>query len=93
MKAMILVALAATACAPAEAPGEVDPIRTCNAAALASMVGRAWSDSLRPEALRLSGARAARVIRPGDMVTMDYRGDRLNVHLTAEGRIERFDCG
>ena len=93
MKTTILIALAATACAPAEAPGGADPIRTCNAAALTSMVGRAWSDRLRPRALRLSGARAARVIRPGDMVTMDFRSDRLNVHLNGQGRIDRFDCG
>ena len=93
MRAPILLAAATVACAPTEAPGGADPVRTCSGVALASMVGRAWSESLRPEALRRSGARAARLIRPGDMVTMDFRSDRLNVHLTGEGRIERFDCG
>jgi len=94
MRAMIPLALAMSACAPAQPPATPDPLLgPCNAAPLAHMVGRAWADSLRAEALRLSGARAARVIRPGDMVTMDYRGDRLNVHLTAQGRIDRFDCG
>jgi hypothetical protein len=57
------------------------------------MAGRVWSDRLRAEVLRSSGARTARVIRPGDMVTMDFRGDRLNVHLTGDGRVERFACG
>lgn len=94
MKKMIPLALAVSACAPAQPPAAPDPLLgPCNAAPLARMVGRAWSDSLRTEALRLSGARAARVIRPGDMVSMDYRGDRLNVHLTGEGRVARFDCG
>jgi hypothetical protein len=93
MRAIIPLALTISACAPAQPPEGGDPIRVCNPGALSAMVGRAWSDSLRAEALRLSGARAARVIRPGDLVTMDYRGDRLNVHLNAQGRIDRFDCG
>lgn len=94
MRTTMLVALAAVACAPAEPPAAPDPLTgPCRTDALAPMVGRAWSDSLRAEVLRLSGARAARVIRPGDMVSMDFRSDRLNVHLTGEGRIERFDCG
>lgn len=93
MRKVIPLALAIAACAPAQPPEGADPIRTCNPAPLASMIGRVWSGRLRPRALRLSGARAARVIRPGDMVTMDYRSDRLNVHLNAQGRIDRFDCG
>ena len=94
MRAAIPLAFVAVACTPVEAPGSPDPLAGgCNAAPLARMIGRSWADSLRAEALRLSGARAARVIRPGDMVTMDYRTDRLNIHLTAAGRIERFACG
>ncbi len=90
---MIPLALAISGCAPAQPPEAADPIRVCSPEALSRMIGRTWSDALRAEALRLSRARAARVIRPGDLVTMDYRTDRLNVHLTAEGRVERFNCG
>jgi hypothetical protein len=93
MKATIPLALAISACAPAQPLEGADPIRVCSPEALSAMVGRTWSDSLRAEALRLSRARNARVIRPGALVTMDYRSDRLNVHLTAQGRIVRFDCG
>ena len=97
MRTMILIALAATACAPTEGPGTPgtpDPLLgPCRTEPLAAMVGRAWANNMRGDALRLSGAEQLRVIRPGDMVTMDYRGDRLNVHLTGEGRIERFACG
>ena len=34
-----------------------------------------------------------RIIHPDTQVTRDYRADRLNVHLNAQGRIERIDCG
>lgn len=30
-----------------------------------------------------------RVLRPGDVVTADFRSDRVNFHLDAQGRIER----
>lgn len=39
------------------------------------------------------GEKNLRVIRPGDAVTQDYRIDRLNVHIGAGGRIERWNCG
>jgi hypothetical protein len=90
----MLLALAATACAPAEAPSAPDPLAgPCNAAPLAPMIGRAWSESLRAEVLRISGARALRAIGPGDIVSMDFRSDRLNVHHDGDRRIERFQCG
>lgn len=94
MRLAILAALAVAACAPAQAPGGAGPVAgQCDAARLGTLVGRAFTDSLRAEALRRSGARTARVIRPGDAVTMDYRADRLNIHLTARDRVERFACG
>ena len=94
MRIVILAALTAAACAPAEAPGGAGPASgQCDTARLGALAGRAFTDSLRTDALRRSGARTARVIRPGDAVTMDYRADRLNIHLTAAGRVERFACG
>ncbi len=35
----------------------------------------------------------SRIIRPDTVVTADYRAERLNVHVNAKGRIERYDCG
>ena len=35
----------------------------------------------------------ARVIRPGDAVTMDYRPDRLNIYLDLQDVVERVTCG
>ncbi len=34
-----------------------------------------------------------RVIRPGDMVTLDYNPARLNIGVTASGQIEQVTCG
>lgn len=65
----------------------------CQADAARSLVGRQASGDLGAEAMRLSGARALRWIRPGDVMTMDYREDRLNVELDSTNRVQAVRCG
>lgn len=67
--------------------------RVCNAAKAQSLVGRAASAELGAEALRLAGAETLRWLQPGDIVTMEYREDRLNVELDATGRVKAVRCG
>lgn len=91
MRILLAVALAAgAACAtvPAESGSGA-----CDADVLGDLVGREPSQSLGEEALRRSGARTLRWIRPGDAVTMDYSPSRLNIRLDARHRIEGFSCG
>ena len=86
---IVLAALGAIGCATAPAA----PSGRCNADGLGNLVGQAATAELGADALRRSDARTLRWIRPGDAVTMDYREDRLNIHLDAAGRVERFACG
>ena len=94
---MRLLAAAASlltlACATVAAEQPGDGAASCAADRLQPLIGQPASEELGAQALRRSGARALRWIRPGDMVTMDYRPDRLNVHLDSRGRVERFVCG
>ena len=90
MKPIIaLAALAAIACTTA--PDQ--PAGRCDASGLNDLVGRQGTAALGAEAQRRSGARALRMIRPGDAVTMDYREDRLNIRLDSAGRVESLSCG
>ncbi|HYD37898.1 MAG TPA: I78 family peptidase inhibitor [Allosphingosinicella sp.] len=57
------------------------------------LVGRARSEDVGAEALRLTGARTVRWIPKGAMVTMDYREDRVNLHLDGKGKVVRVACG
>jgi hypothetical protein len=87
------VVLALCACAtmePETAPPAAED--ACGAGRVADLVGRARRDVL-DDVARRSGARRIRYIRPGDAVTMDYSAARLNVHLDARDRVERFACG
>jgi hypothetical protein len=98
MKMMLAALLPLTmACTAVPAEEEPEPVggsgHRCDASTLGHLVGRDATQALGAEALRRSGARALRWIRPGDAVTMDYREDRLNIHLDGRNRVERFACG
>ena len=84
--------LAACATTPAD-PVAAEPAETCRKGSLASFVGQPATQELGARMLRDSGARALRWVPEGMMVTMDYRGDRLTVHLDAANRVERAACG
>jgi hypothetical protein len=93
---MTALSLTLTGCATTTTPvdGPAAPASGgCSLQALGGLVGRPASGAIGADALHWSGARALRWIRPGDMVTMDYREDRLNIHLDAQNKVERFACG
>jgi hypothetical protein len=89
----MIAALALAGCVPhpdsTPAPGDGG----CNAAPAQHLVGRPSSPELAREAQRLSGARIWRFLRPGQIVTMEFRADRLNIRLDAQDRIEAITCG
>ena len=96
ISAVLVMAIGCAPVPPAAPAGEAVPVHgvgTCNAGAAQSLVGSQASSEVGAEALRLSGARSLRWIRPGDVVTMDYREDRLNVDLDANGRVAGLRCG
>ena len=91
-----LAALAAAGCTYGERPQAAapsPPAGKCVADGLAGLNGKTRSEAVAAEALRLSGAKALRWISPGMAVTMDFREDRLNLDLDAEGKIVRAHCG
>lgn len=95
---MILGVLAMAMTAGAAPPPETYPVRgdsghVCNVGKAKTLVGRRRSARVEAEALLLTGAASLRWIAPNTMVTMDYRPDRLNLHLDRRGRILRINCG
>lgn len=81
------------ASAPAPAPAPVPAAGECNAAPAQFAVGQAVSAQLENEARIRSGSRTVRVLRPGQMVTMEFSGQRLNLDVDAAGRVQRVRCG
>lgn len=61
---------------------------TCNMAQYASLVGKPATDPGVPP----NGA-TVRIIKPGDQVTMDFQGTRVNFDVDAAGMITAIRCG
>lgn len=78
---------------PAEAGPTVKGDGRCDAAPVAWAVGQKADEEVMKKVWKQSGAGLIRPIAPGQAVTMDFRQDRINVHLDAGNTITRLDCG
>jgi predicted methyltransferase len=65
----------------------------CGAGRVASAVGKRLDAALREQLQRESSARAMRIYKTGDPVTMDFNPTRLNVETDAAGTIVAVSCG
>jgi hypothetical protein len=66
---------------------------SCNADAAQGYVGQKSERRVVESAVKASGATSVRVIEPDMMVTMDFRGDRLNIRVDETGKIIAITCG
>jgi len=65
----------------------------CNAEPAQRLVGEVYTPELGEEARVTAGARVERALRPGQIVTMEFRADRLSFTLDEKGRISAVSCG
>jgi len=88
------VSLSACAGKPMRTGGPLPPqLQACNPDAVQDEVGKPATVE-RIEAIRVrSGSKVVRVVRPGQMVTMDFRGDRVDIRVDAQDVIVSVGCG
>lgn len=65
----------------------------CDADPAQKLVGKTFSDSIEREARSLSGSRHVRTLRPGQVITMEYDPERLNLRLDSGDVITTIGCG
>ncbi|MBR2655389.1 I78 family peptidase inhibitor [Yoonia sp.] len=82
---LLLAACAVPEADPAPAPSLPD---TCNATRHIGLVGQPATALQRVLIMDM-----VRVIRPDDMVTMDYRDERINFYIDRAGMISDIRCG
>ena len=95
-----LLTLSLSACAAPVPPsgvrtgGPLPPQRDpCTAQAADRYVGQVASPDVVEQARRAAQADVARVLHPGDVVTMEYRTGRLNLEVDERNVIVRLRCG
>jgi hypothetical protein len=82
--------------APADEAGkatEAPPVGTCDASQVQSLVGQTYTDALGKQAQEDAGANQVRVLKPNDVATMEFLGDRLNIEVDAKGAVSGARCG
>ncbi|KAF0864732.1 I78 family peptidase inhibitor [Pseudomonas sp. LD120] len=65
----------------------------CEATAAEFAIGKKASPALLEQARKRAGAQYARFLKPNDMITLEYRSDRLNLNTDASLVITRVNCG
>ncbi|MBT2333566.1 peptidase inhibitor I78 [Variovorax paradoxus] len=99
----VAVAVLVSACAaPAPAPAPTSapasaappqPVFQCNADGARFAVGQPLSPQLEAAARVRAGAGMVRALKPGEAVTMELNGGRLNLDVDARGRVTDVRCG
>jgi hypothetical protein len=65
----------------------------CRSEGLDAFVGRDATSATGSEILAKSGAKVLRWLKPGQIVTMEFRSDRVNAKLDDQNRITAVTCG
>ncbi|MEB3097315.1 I78 family peptidase inhibitor [Achromobacter sp. D10] len=67
--------------------------KTCDAAALQSQIGQKATPSVMEDLRTRSGSATARMLRPGQLVTMEYNATRLNLIVDDKDIMTAIRCG
>ncbi|MDF0731681.1 I78 family peptidase inhibitor [Pseudomonas entomophila] len=65
----------------------------CTASGADFAVGKQGTPELLEQARKASGAQMARILHPHDVVTLEYRSERLNLNVDEQGKVSRVNCG
>ncbi len=89
-----MLAACATASPPDETPVHgVTPGHKCGTESTDRFIGKLGTSKTGAAIKRASRAAVLRWAPPGYMLTMDYREDRVTVHLGANRKVTQVKCG
>lgn len=67
--------------------------KTCDAGSLQSQIGQKATPSVMEDLRTRSGSSTARMLRPGQVVTMEYNATRLNLIVDDKDVMTAIRCG
>lgn len=86
LSAGLLIAASLSGCADPSGTALQTELSSCGGAAVKGWIGQ-------PVGAVTSQLPGVRILNPGSMNTMDYRPERLNVHVDGAGTITALTCG
>lgn len=78
-----------TEAASAEAAAAIN----CDATQARFAIGQLATPELQEDARNKAGASTVRLLRPDQVVTMEYNGERLNLRVNAQDIVQQVNCG
>ena len=78
---------------PVDEPAVQPSHSSCDAKAAQFAIGQKASAELLEQARGKAGAQTARILMPRDILTLEYRSDRLNLNADGSAIITRVNCG
>jgi len=69
------------------------PEQACQVEPVQHVVGSKYTPELGEKVRELSGSMVVRVLHPGEVVTMEFRFDRVNITVDDAGAITQVTCG
>jgi hypothetical protein len=91
---LLMSACGSAATAGSDAGSAPIPAATrCNAAPAQFAVGQIVNATLESDARSRAGARTSRVLKPDQVVTMEFNAERLSLSVDNAGRVTRVSCG
>ncbi|QCI13253.1 hypothetical protein E6B08_18595 [Pseudomonas putida] len=97
--ATLLLATALAGCSSGGSSGTTAPTAPvgndgrCQASGADFAIGKPGTAELLEQARKASGSQMARILKPHDVVTLEYRSERLNLGVDEQGVVTRVNCG
>ena len=66
---------------------------SCDAQRAAGLVGAQYSSEVAARAAQAAGASTVRVLRPGEVHTMEFVDSRLTIGVDSAGKVRELRCG
>ena len=82
----------ADASAPASMPSSYSDGQQCNADLAESAVGQKAGPDMLESYRDKAGAKQARILRPRDVITMEYNAERLNLRVDEQDMVISVNC-
>jgi len=80
------------ACSSLDTSPPQDTHVVCQSQSLGWTIGKEADEALVRRAQLEATAKYVRVLHPGQMVTMEFNDQRLNLHVDADNKVTRYSC-